>query len=69
VFVKTRGDTGTYGIYHWCGRCWQQIILGDALFVLGSKFYVPIDTGVLAQFCSLAGPTADVGMRLAVRCG
>ena len=69
LFAKVRGDTGTFGMYHWIGRCWQTLILGDALFVLGSKFYVPIDTGVLAQFCSLVGPTAASGMRLAMRCG
>jgi hypothetical protein len=68
LWAKVRGDTGTYGVQHWIGRCWQITIVGDGLFVAGSKFYVPIDTGVLAQFVSLVGPTPGQGMRAAMRC-
>jgi hypothetical protein len=69
VWAKVRGDTSIYGSTHWVGRCFQQIVLGATLMVAGSKFYVPIDTGVLAQFQSLVGPTTGQGYRMAMRMG
>lgn len=70
IWVRVRGDTGTYGVEHWCGRAFQSILVPDGVMGLGSKFYAPIDTGTLAQFYVMGGPTtSSSGVRVAFRIG
>jgi len=69
LFAKVRGDTGVYGVGHWIGRSWQIILVPDTGMVPGSKFYCPIDAGVLGQFYSLVGLTTAYGRIPAIRIG
>ena len=69
LMAKVRGDTGTFGTRHWIGRCWQIILVPDASMIPGSKFYCPIDTGVLAQFYTLAGADSVYSKIAAIRIG
>ncbi len=67
LFAKTRGATGTYGNYHWAGRCFQ-ILLAPSILPSGSRVRVPIDTGVLGEFILMAGPNNASNYYIALRC-
>jgi hypothetical protein len=66
IWAKVRGDEGIYGNMHYIGRAYQMLMAPDKI-PYGSRIYVPIDTGTLAEFMVLGAPTSYNSWRLAVR--
>jgi hypothetical protein len=67
IWSKVRGDEGTYGTFHYIGRAYQMLQV-PARLTGGTRLFIPIDTGTLAEFMVLAAPTNYVEWKIAVRC-
>ena len=53
--VVNTGGGGVSGRYHYAGRCYQQLLVGSDTIEYGSRFDVPLDTGIYGTFMLAAG--------------
>jgi hypothetical protein len=68
LWAQVTGAGGIYNYFHYAGKCYQQLLVTDAL-AKGARFWVPIDAGVLAEFMVAGGVAPYNGWQLCVRCG
>jgi hypothetical protein len=55
------GAEGIYAYYHYAGKVYQHLLCPAVNSFHGARLYVPVDTGVLAEFTVVQGMGATGG--------